>query len=124
MLCGQRLVRYRILLVVVSGVVVVLMVVVVSVVVVVVVVVLVYVMHHSFMVLHFVPAAIITAAMEMLGGGPEIASSCRKPEIMADAAYAMVTRNSLSFTGNFAIDEEVLREAGVEDMEQYACVPG
>ena len=62
--------------------------------------------------------------MEMLGGGPEIASSCRKPEIMADAAYAVLTKDSRSFTGNFAIDEFILKDVGVEDMEQYACVPG
>lgn len=36
--------------------------------------------------------AIITAAMEMLGGGKEIASQCRLPEIMADAAYVILTR--------------------------------
>ena len=68
--------------------------------------------------------AILTAAMEMLGGGQEIASSCRKPEIMADAAYAVLTKDSRSFTGNFAIDEFILKDVGVEDMEQYACVPG
>jgi len=36
--------------------------------------------------------AIITAAMEMLGGGGDIAKQCRKPEIMADAAYVILTR--------------------------------
>ena len=66
----------------------------------------------------------MTAAMEMLGGGSEIAASCRKPEIMADAAYAMLCKDSRSYTGNFAIDEDVLRDVGMNDMEQYACVPG
>jgi NAD(P)-dependent dehydrogenase (short-subunit alcohol dehydrogenase family) len=61
--------------------------------------------------------AIITAAMEMLGGG-DIAKQCRKPEIMADAAYIMLTRDSKNFTGNFIIDEEILKEEGCKDMEQ------
>ena len=62
--------------------------------------------------------------MEMLGGGDGVASQCRKPEIMADAAYVMLTKDSRSYTGNFAIDDEVLRADGVTDMDQYACVPG
>ena len=60
----------------------------------------------------------------MLGGGDSVASQCRKPEIMADAAYVMLTKDSRSYTGNFAIDDEVLRENGITDMDQYACVPG
>ena len=48
-------------------------------------------------------SAIITAAMEMLGGGDGVAAQCRTPEIMADAAYVMLTRDARSFTGNFAI---------------------
>ena len=43
--------------------------------------------------------AIITAAMEMLGGGKDIAAQCRKPDIMADAAYVILTRDSRNFTG-------------------------
>ena len=43
--------------------------------------------------------AIITAAMEMLGGGGEVAAQCRVPEIMADAAYVILTRDSRTFTG-------------------------
>ena len=62
--------------------------------------------------------------MEMLGGGDGVASQCRKPEIMADAAYVMLTKDSRSYTGNFAIDDEVLRADGVTDMDQYACAPG
>ena len=62
--------------------------------------------------------------MEMLGGGGEIKESCRTVDIMSDAAYVILTRNSREFTGNFAIDDEVLESAGVTDMEQYACVPG
>lgn len=68
--------------------------------------------------------AIYTAAMEMLGGGSEVANQCRKPEIMSDAAYVMLTRKSSEYTGNFAIDDEVLTSAGVTDLDQYAWVPG
>nr|CAB3254385.1 hydroxysteroid dehydrogenase-like protein 2 [Phallusia mammillata] len=66
--------------------------------------------------------AIITAAMEMLGG-QDISSQCRKPEIMADAAYAILTKDA-SFTGNFAIDDELLEKEGITDMDQYAVEPG
>ena len=48
----------------------------------------------------------------------------RKPEIMADAAHVVLTRASRQCTGNFFIDDEVLREAGVTDMDQYAVTPG
>lgn len=68
--------------------------------------------------------AIYTAAMAMLGGGDEIAKQCRKVDIMSDAAYAILCKESKSFTGNFAIDDEVLKAAGVSDLDQYACVPG
>ena len=66
----------------------------------------------------------MTAAMEMLGGGSDIAKSCRSPQIMADAAYVMLTRDSKSFTGNFAIDEEVLRQEGCTDFTNYLAAPG
>jgi citronellol/citronellal dehydrogenase len=66
---------------------------------------------------------IATAALVMLGGitPPE---KCRKPEIMADAAHAVLTRDSRCCTGSFYIDEDVLREAGVTDFEKYAVKPG
>ena len=66
---------------------------------------------------------IATAALAMLGGAikPE---NCRKPEIVADAAHAILTRDSRSHTGNFYIDEDVLREEGVTDLEKYAVQPG
>jgi citronellol/citronellal dehydrogenase len=48
----------------------------------------------------------------------------RKPEIMADAAHAILTRDPRTCTGNFFIDDEVLREAGVTDLDQYAVTPG
>ena len=43
---------------------------------------------------------------------------------MADAAYAILCRDSNACSGNFYIDEEVLREEGVTDFEQYAVEPG
>jgi citronellol/citronellal dehydrogenase len=48
----------------------------------------------------------------------------RKPEIMADAAHAILTRDPRTCTGNFFIDDDVLREAGVKDLDQYAVTPG
>ena len=67
--------------------------------------------------------AIATAAVEMLGGDTAVKMS-RKPEIMADAAYLILTRDSRSITGKFLIDDDVLREHGVTDMDQYANAPG
>ena len=52
--------------------------------------------------------AIATAAVENLLGGPEAVKCCRKPEIMADAAYWILTQESRSCTGNFFVDEDVL----------------
>ena len=67
---------------------------------------------------------IATAAVENLLGGEEIIKGSRKPEIMADAAHAILTRKSSEYTGNFAIDEDVLRQAGVTDFSEYAVTPG
>lgn len=62
--------------------------------------------------------AIDTSAMRMLGG--EVATrKCRKPEIMADAAHVILTRDARAFTGNFCIDEEILRSSGVTDFSGY-----
>ncbi len=65
---------------------------------------------------------IYTAAIAMLGGivKPE---NCRTPEIVAEAAYAILTRNSRQCSGNFFIDDEVLAEAGVTDFAPYAIDP-
>ena len=70
----------------------------------------------------FLSPAILTAAMEMLGG-QNVGSSCRKPEIMADAAYAVLLRD-VSCTGQFLIDEDVLKKEGITDLDQYAVEPG
>lgn len=66
---------------------------------------------------------IATAAIRMLKGVAEF-ENCRKPEIMADAAHAILTRDAKACTGNFFIDDEVLRAAGVTDLEPYAVTPG
>ena len=66
---------------------------------------------------------IATAAVNMLGGEMLMAAS-RKPDIMADAAYHILTRPSRECTGNFFIDEDLLRSTGVTDFEPYAVTPG
>lgn len=66
--------------------------------------------------------AIHTAAMDMLGGSG-IESQCRKVEIIADAAYS-IFRKPKSFTGNFIIDENILKEEGIKNFDIYAVKPG
>lgn len=65
---------------------------------------------------------IATAAIEF--NFPEdILNASRKPAIVADAAHAILLRDSKTFSGNFFIDEEVLRASGVKDFDQYAVNP-
>ena len=52
-----------------------------------------------------------------------IAKVCRKPDIMADAAYAILCRDQ-TCTGNFFIDDDVITQEGIHDLDQYAAVPG
>lgn len=66
---------------------------------------------------------IATAAVENLLGGPAALGRCRQPAIVADAAHAILTRPSRELTGRFCIDEDVLRERGVEDFSGYAVDP-
>ncbi|NXA41385.1 HSDL2 protein, partial [Eudromia elegans] len=66
--------------------------------------------------------AIYTAAMDMLGGSG-VEKQCRKTDILADAAYCILTKPK-SFTGNFVIDETLLREEGIKDFDVYAIAPG
>ena len=61
--------------------------------------------------------------MEMLGG-KDIGSQCRKPEIMADAAYAILSKDSKSFTGQFTIDDDILKNEGITNFDPYAFDPG
>ena len=65
---------------------------------------------------------IATAAVEMFF--PAAMASSRTPEIMADAAYLVLTQGSRVATGQFFVDETVLRAAGVTDFERYAMTPG
>lgn len=66
---------------------------------------------------------IATAAIKFNFPEPVLRAS-RQPGIMADAAYAILIRDSQGCSGNFFIDEDVLRAAGVEDFDQYAVSPG
>jgi citronellol/citronellal dehydrogenase len=68
---------------------------------------------------------IATAALAALPM-PVPAANCRKPEIMADAAHAILTRDSRAAggSGNFHLDDEVLAAAGVTDLSRYAVEPG
>lgn len=68
--------------------------------------------------------AIATAAIRNLLSGEEALRRCRKPQVMADAAHAILTRDSRTCTGNFFIDEDVLRAEGVTDFQPYAEVAG
>lgn len=70
------------------------------------------------------PKTTIATAAIAVHFPPEILAASRDPSIMADAAYAVVTQNSRETTGNFFIDEEVLRRAGVEDFSHYSKTPG
>jgi citronellol/citronellal dehydrogenase len=67
---------------------------------------------------------IATAAIRNVLGGDEGMKACRKPEIMADAAYAIFNRPAKDCTGNFFIDDEVLTAEGVTNFDQYAVSPG
>jgi len=62
---------------------------------------------------------IATAAVQNLLGGDAAMRASRSPEIMADAAHVILTRDPRSCTGNFFIDEDVLHEAGVADLSRY-----
>jgi citronellol/citronellal dehydrogenase len=66
---------------------------------------------------------IATAAIEV-NFPAAILKASRKPAIMADAAYVILNRDSRRATGNFYIDEAVLREEGVTDFNHYAVNPG
>jgi len=70
------------------------------------------------------PKTIIdTMAVRNLLGGETVAKQGRKTSIVADAAYEILCRDS-SYTGNFAIDEEILLESGVTDLDKYSVVAG
>jgi citronellol/citronellal dehydrogenase len=62
---------------------------------------------------------IATAAVGNLLGGDAMMRASRTPEIMGDAAHAILTKPSREFTGQFCIDDKVLYESGVRDFEHY-----
>jgi citronellol/citronellal dehydrogenase len=64
---------------------------------------------------------IATAAVQNLLGGDEAMARARTPEILADAAHAILVRDPASTTGNTFLDDEVLAEAGVTDLSGYAA---
>jgi len=67
---------------------------------------------------------VATAAVQNLLGGDAAMARARRPEVYADAAYAIVNRPSRECTGNTYLCEDVLAEEGVTDLEPYSYVPG
>lgn len=67
--------------------------------------------------------AVATAAIKNALGGESVMNISRSPEIMADAAYVILTKKSREFTGNFCIDDNLLADNGVTDFSKYAEVP-
>jgi NAD(P)-dependent dehydrogenase (short-subunit alcohol dehydrogenase family) len=65
-----------------------------------------------------------TAAVRNLLGGEALANMSRTPEIIADAAFYILTKTNLEYSGNTFIDEEVLAKEGFTDLEKYAVVKG
>ena len=68
--------------------------------------------------------AIATAAIEFAVGNEALLKFCRKPEIVADAAHAILSERSRDRTGQFLIDDEVLAAAGITDFDRYQVEPG
>lgn len=66
---------------------------------------------------------IATAAVQNLLGGDFLMQMSRTPEIVAEAAYHILRRPSTECTGNFFIDEDVLKQEGIKDLEKYAVNP-
>ncbi|MBK7060254.1 MAG: NAD(P)-dependent oxidoreductase [Rubrivivax sp.] len=66
--------------------------------------------------------AIATAALQMIPGVD--LNLCRKPDILADAAWWILTSDAKAVTGQFFIDDELLQSHGVHDLDRYAVVPG
>lgn len=61
--------------------------------------------------------------MDMLTGS-DSSNVSRKPEIMGDAVYAILCKDSKAITGQFLIDEDILKNEGITDFTNYACNPG
>jgi citronellol/citronellal dehydrogenase len=79
--------------------------------------------RHGIAVNSLWPRTVIaTAALQMIPG-VDVARA-RKPEIMADAAHAVLTSDARELTGQFLIDDEVLARHGITDLDRYAVTPG
>jgi citronellol/citronellal dehydrogenase len=70
------------------------------------------------------PRTVIDTAAIMILGDAVKPENCRSPEIMADAAHAILCQKARHCTGNFYLDEDVLRATGVRDFDRYAVKPG
>ena len=66
---------------------------------------------------------IATAAVANIVGGDPMIKRSRTADIMADAALAIFVKDSREFTGNFCVDEDLLREQGVTDFSSYRVDP-
>ncbi len=66
---------------------------------------------------------IATAAVKNLPGGENLIKMSRTPQIMADAAYYIVSKNAAECTGNNFIDEKILQEEGISDFDKYSVTP-
>jgi citronellol/citronellal dehydrogenase len=69
-------------------------------------------------------SVIATAAVAMIPGASALTARMRTPDIMADAAHAVLTRDARTTTGHFFLDEDVLASAGITDFTRYAVQPG
>lgn len=67
---------------------------------------------------------IATAAVRNILGGEALAARSRKPEIMADSAYHILSTPAADCTGNLFLDEDVLKTHGITDFSHYAVTPG
>src|SRR5262249_54736335 len=71
------------------------------------------------------PRTIIgTAAIQNVLGGDKVMPQSRTPQTIADAAYAVLTKNKETHTGHFLIDDDVLRAEGITDFSKYAAHEG
>jgi len=66
---------------------------------------------------------IATAAIQNVVGGEVLMQRSRKPEIVADAAFYVLQKQSAESTGNFFIDEDILQQQGVTDFGHYSVNP-
>eukprot|EP01089_Gocevia_fonbrunei_P020167 TRINITY_DN7424_c0_g1_i1.p1 TRINITY_DN7424_c0_g1~~TRINITY_DN7424_c0_g1_i1.p1 ORF type:complete len:310 (-),score=88.33 TRINITY_DN7424_c0_g1_i1:79-972(-) len=67
---------------------------------------------------------IATAAIQNLLGGEEAMRQCRKPEIISDSAYYILTSPASECTGNFFVDDKLLETVGITNLDKYAVTPG